>query len=647
MQRSRKKRRIIILTIALMLTLAAIVLVRHASRTDAQAQGTVRTAEAQIGSIATTVTGTGNLGLSEGQPLVIPTGLVVDDVFVRAGDAVNHGDVLARFTPASIQARIAEVQEGLGELDEEIQAIINQAPSTAITAGVSGRISAIYAEVDDFVTDIMLAHGALARIALDNGAEIEITGVSGRVQTIHFSEDHRVYAGARLFTLSEMETSPAHQALLNERAEKAELLRHLLALSRTGMIHADFSGIVESVLIGDNPSSIGGEQSRTPMPGGGSGGFSGMFGGGLMRGTGSSHTATQLARAPTEGNMREINSLADLELGIVATGAMPQRMIVGADYMGTVEWSPNDPIFLPDTVYTATLTLITRPGVIFSPMVLTELAQAGIPVPDAEVMDARLISEFDTLEITVAFPETESLPDLPNLQLPGGGINLPPGMDGDGSIDLPSGFGGGGIIIPPGIGGSFAVPPGLDAPGLGGLDASGGNTITAFTIAADEVMRLIVTVDELDILSLQAGQTAEVTLEAVPDTEFHGIISRIDTTGQSAGGTTRYAVEITLVRTAQMLPGMSAAAVITIEQVTDILVVPVGALQEEWPRVFVYTELDSSGNPTRAIDVLTGLSDGVYVEILAGLSLGDNVYYLVAEDEMWPHWGRGSGSAWR
>ena len=42
----------------------------------------------------------------------------------------------------------------------------------------------------------------------------------------------------------------------------------------------------------------------------------------------------------------------------------------------------------------------------------------------------------------------------------------------------------------------------------------------------------------------------------------------------------------------------------------------------------VYTGLQKdSGEPTSAVEVVTGVSDGEYVEIISGLSQGDTVYY--------------------
>ena len=78
---------------------------------------------------------------------------------------------------------------------------------------------------------------------------------------------------------------------------------------------------------------------------------------------------------------------------------------------------------------------------------------------------------------------------------------------------------------------------------------------------------------------------------------------------------------------------MNATAVITVEEKQDALTIPVDALQESGNQVFVYTSLDSEGNPTGETQVQTGLSDGQNVEITSGLSEGDSVYYTQAVSE--------------
>ncbi len=155
----------------------------------------------------------------------------------------------------------------------------------------------------------------------------------------------------------------------------------------------------------------------------------------------------------------------------------------------------------------------------------------------------------------------------------------------------------------------------------------------AFTIASDSEMEVTISIDEADILSIEEGQSASVTLDAVDDAEFSGTITDVSTQASSSGsGSAKYTATITLEKTEDMLAGMSASATITVNESENTLVIPSAALQERGNELFVYTALDSEGNLTGQTTVETGLSNGTQVEVLSGLAEGDTVYYLVTSD---------------
>ena len=56
-------------------------------------------------------------------------------------------------------------------------------------------------------------------------------------------------------------------------------------------------------------------------------------------------------------------------------------------------------------------------------------------------------------------------------------------------------------------------------------------------------------------------------------------------------------------------------------------------MQEHGNRSFVYTEKEEDGTLSGEIEVETGISDGVKVEITGGLEEGQTVYYQMAVSE--------------
>ncbi|MCD7982432.1 MAG: efflux RND transporter periplasmic adaptor subunit [Clostridiales bacterium] len=164
--------------------------------------------------------------------------------------------------------------------------------------------------------------------------------------------------------------------------------------------------------------------------------------------------------------------------------------------------------------------------------------------------------------------------------------------------------------------------------------SSTSGTTTVATISLDENMTITISVDESDILSLSEGQEAAVTIDSIGEDTYTGTVTSISTSAESSSGVTSYSAEITIEKTDDMLSGMSASVVVTIEGVDDALLIPVDALHQTSSTAYVYTEYDeSSGEYSGMVEVTTGLSNSSYVEITDGLSEGDTVYYTESSDD--------------
>lgn len=159
------------------------------------------------------------------------------------------------------------------------------------------------------------------------------------------------------------------------------------------------------------------------------------------------------------------------------------------------------------------------------------------------------------------------------------------------------------------------------------LTSSYSTEVEAFTISSDEDMVLAVSVDELDINSVEPGQEAVVELDAIEDETFTGEVTAIGDTASASGGVAKYTVSLTIPKDDRMKQGMNASATITIDSRENVVTIPVNALQEEGSKVFVYTEQDDDGNLSGEKEVTTGLSNGTTVEITEGLQEGETVYY--------------------
>lgn len=84
--------------------------------------------------------------------------------------------------------------------------------------------------------------------------------------------------------------------------------------------------------------------------------------------------------------------------------------------------------------------------------------------------------------------------------------------------------------------------------------------------------------DELDINSVELGQKAVVTFDAIEDQEFEGEVTKIGNTASVSGGVAKYTITITIPEDDKMKQGMNASATITIEDREDVLTLPMNAL---------------------------------------------------------------------
>ena len=192
-----------------------------------------------------------------------------------------------------------------------------------------------------------------------------------------------------------------------------------------------------------------------------------------------------------------------------------------------------------------------------------------------------------------------------------GGMNIP-GMSGTGS------FSGGSV------GGGSAQTPSFETYTLEHLSIG--------SVTSQEHMSVEISVDELDISQLHSGQEAIVSVDALGGEQFPATLTRISSTGENEGGNTKFAVELTLEKSGEMLPGMTASVQLSLDSHPDSLCVPAAAVSQLGSQSVVYTGYDEgSGTLTNPVVVTTGTSDGESVEILSGLEEGQVFYYAYYE----------------
>lgn len=137
-------------------------------------------------------------------------------------------------------------------------------------------------------------------------------------------------------------------------------------------------------------------------------------------------------------------------------------------------------------------------------------------------------------------------------------------------------------------------------------------------------------VDELDVQSVAVGQEVEVAADAFEGRTFSGKVTNISLASSYSNGVTNYPVTVVLDDAGNLLPGMNVDGKIILAQAEDALVVPVDALMRG-NRVYIKDDAATESQGAvpagfRAVEVETGLMNDDFVEIVSGLSEGDEVY---------------------
>ncbi len=134
-------------------------------------------------------------------------------------------------------------------------------------------------------------------------------------------------------------------------------------------------------------------------------------------------------------------------------------------------------------------------------------------------------------------------------------------------------------------------------------------------------------VDESDIGKVYLGQSARIKVESYKDQTFTGKVTKISPMGVEKENVTTFEVRVSISNESRkLLATMTANAEIILEEHKGVLVVPEGAIIYKKDRS---TEIEipdaTSKDGKKRVPVATGISNGSKMEILKGLSEGQQV----------------------
>ena len=138
-------------------------------------------------------------------------------------------------------------------------------------------------------------------------------------------------------------------------------------------------------------------------------------------------------------------------------------------------------------------------------------------------------------------------------------------------------------------------------------------------------LEINVKVDEYDYAALEKGKEITVKLGAI-DKEIKGVISNMSKEGEIMNGITFFMATIDLDKDDALKIGMSAEITLINTEVTDVVVLPVKALQFDDNNQPYVLEKDEDGTVVKT-EITTGINDGTTVEVKSGVLSGETILY--------------------
>lgn len=652
---------------ALVAGLAAMPLLAETEAAAEGPQASVLSGSVQMGSVGVSLHGGGNLAAADAMEVSLPGGIKITEFLVKNGDLVTEGTPLAAVDRVSLMDAIVRIQDTMDYLLEEMEDAADETADTTVSATSGGRVKQIFARKGDDVLEVMLQHGALAVLSLDgrmavklagetalatgDGVEVTLsdgTGVPGRVESnldgetvitvedagfavgeevavstedghrvgsgelyvhnawkataftgtvssVNVREERTVYDGATLFTLTDTEFAARQELLAAEYREYSALLARLFRIYQDEVITAPCDGMVSGV---DEDSAF-------------------LLSGGEIRYDVVPLTADSSETAWT------VQLLSHVEEEDPGQGEPPEE-----------PEEPTDPSEEPEPAFRYSVTVgcvsAAAEGVLIlnaypEPIPVDDLSQIRI---DTALMTAAIAREIAGTtvyqkDLTTPYPDPITAGDILFFVTDSeGSAYVVWAGKTETSQPHPGGMGGMGAMMGgmAGYGSAPQIPQVFEKYDL--------TESTLLTVTNQDTMTLAITLDERDIAAVCPGQVAQITVEALRGQTFEALVTEVASSGANNGGSSKFTVELTMEKTADMLAGMTATATIDLYTKMDVLTIPVAALWEEGTRTVVYTALDpETGLPCNPVEVTLGVSDGETAEILSGMTSGQNFYY--------------------
>ncbi|NNJ09125.1 efflux RND transporter periplasmic adaptor subunit [Chloroflexales bacterium ZM16-3] len=535
-----------------------------------------QTVAASSGTIASTVSATGNVEpVAEAQLRFSQSGTVTE-ILVREGDVVQQGAPLARIDAVGLQLSLEQAQADMRQAQADYEDLLAGASAQDL-AEANARLEQARSQYQQTATSVSKADIDAARADLASAQARLDRLQSGPASDELASANDQVQRAQSGLDQAKVDLAAAKERARVDMETKANALRN--AQDEYSRIYWD-NRRLES-LPGDLPQDRKDQETQA------------------LRAVDDAEQALKAAQTAYEqARQDEVNTLQSDESSLKSAIASRDKLISGtkaedlADARAAVQRAQ---------AKLAQLTGANRASELASSQSGVEIAQASLDKLTADPNNATLASrEAAVVRAEVGVKQAQRNLDLATLTAPFAATIS--------SVDMRIG------------------------------EPADGTAIIAVVDLSS--FHIDVPIDELDIAQVQPGQRVQISLDALPGTEIGGTVDLIAPQAtRSDQGTTTYAVTVSIDKdSAGVRPGMTAVVAIVTSQRDDALLVPRRAVRTEGGTSYVLI-FDPSGSPQAIVsggsaslqpasirqEVTIGLSNSESVEILSGLKVGDEV----------------------
>lgn len=148
-----------------------------------------------------------------------------------------------------------------------------------------------------------------------------------------------------------------------------------------------------------------------------------------------------------------------------------------------------------------------------------------------------------------------------------------------------------------------------------------------FRVADYGGMQVTISVDELDIAKVKVGQTANITLDALPGKNYTGKVIKVNPEGVYKNDIANFDVTVQFDKPDGLMAGMNASVNVVVTNRPGVLYVPAQAVTVRQGKAYV-RQKGADGQPVEK-EIQIGIRTSTQVEVTGGLNEGDHIILTV------------------